>query len=171
MIALRQPGRNAPSSPSPSVRPLVRAWRALDTGGVGLLAASASAVCALLTGSAQAAQGSLATSDRLGTLFYSAAERAAIVSARQDEPDAPASPSQITVNGIVKRQGGPSTAWINGRAVVEGQPVPPATRLGVTQRGVTLDGTAVRVGESLDLSTRERSDIVAPGAVSTSGKK
>ena len=75
------------------------------------------------------------------------------------------------VNGVVKRHGGPSTAWVNGRAVVEGQPVPPATRLGVTARGVTLDGTAVRVGESLDLSTRERSDIVAPGAVTSRGKK
>ena len=113
----------------------------------------------------------MATTERLGTLFYSAAERAAIVSARQDEPDAPVSSSHVTVNGVVKRQGGPSTAWINGRAVVEGQPVPPATRLGVTERGVTLDGTTVRVGESLDLSTRERSDIVAPGAVTSRGKK
>ena len=125
----------------------------------------------LLVDSVVAAQVSLSADDRLGTLFYSAAERAAIVRARQDEPDAPASSSQITVNGVVKRHGGPSTAWVNGRAVVEGQPVPPATRLGVTARGVTLDGAAVRVGESLDMSTRERSDIVAPGAVTSRGKK
>lgn len=149
----------------------MRARLAERARALGCLGRWGSVLSVLLAGSALAAHASASAGERLGTLFYSAAERAAIVRARQDEPDAPASSSQITVNGVVKRHSGPSTAWVNGRAVVEGQPLPPATRLGVTARGVTLDGTAVRVGESLDLSTRERSDIVAPGAVTTRGKQ
>lgn len=169
MLAVRQPRSSLPLLPSSPTRRVMGGR--LAARALGCLLGWGSALSVLLAGSALAAQASVSAGERLGTLFYSAAERAAIVRARQDEPDAPASSSQITVNGVVKRHGGPSTAWVNGRAVVEGQPVPPATRLGVTARGVTLDGAAVRVGESLDMSTRERSDIVAPGAVTSRGKK
>ena len=171
MLAARPPRSSLPLSPPSPTRRVVGGRLAARALALVRLCGWGAVLSVLLAGSALAAQGAMSAGDRLGTLFYSAAERAAIVSARQDEPDAPASPSQITVNGVVKRQGGPSTAWINGRAVVEGQPAPPATRLGVTERGVTLDGTAVRVGESLDLSTRERTDIVVPGAITSGGKK
>lgn len=169
---------NRSSLPSSS-SPLSSSWRRLALGrlaarrlglrvsdGAGWVGVAG----ALLAGSALAAQGSILTSERLGTLFYSPSERVAIVRARQDEPEAPANSSLMTVNGVVKRHGGSSTAWVNGRAVLDGQRLSPVTRVGVTERGVTLDGKPVRVGESLDLSTRERSDIVAPGAVTTRSK-
>jgi hypothetical protein len=112
-----------------------------------------------------AAQAPHPPSERLGTLFYSAAERSAITSARQGQPDAAPSSSLMTINGVVKRKSGNSTAWVNGQAVRDGQPVPPAARLTTTGDGVLLDGQPVRVGETLDLTTLQRNDIVAPGAV------
>lgn len=111
----------------------------------------------------------------LGTLFYTAAERNAIVRARQGQGNIGATPEAtaatvpinpfMTINGVVKRKSGNSTVWINGQAVQEGQSMTPVTRLTPTDRGVTLDGKPVSVGETLDLTTHERSDIVAPGAV------
>ncbi|MBU3898052.1 MAG: hypothetical protein KJ614_03850 [Gammaproteobacteria bacterium] len=125
---------------------------------------------AMLAASVLASEVTVQPGERLGTLFYSPAERAVITRARQGlgqgqaESAAPIS-SLVTVNGVVKRQDGNSTAWVNGQAVQDGLSAPPANRVTSTGRGANLDGRPVRVGETLDLSTLERTDIVAPGAV------
>ncbi len=125
------------------------------------------AASALATEAPSPAQG-----ERLGTLFYSAAERSAIVLARQNETAAVVKPSSVVnVSGIVKRQHGNSTVWINGQAVPEGQTVAPAARTTISITGATLDGQHVRVGETVDIDTHERADIVAPGAVTIKGRK
>jgi len=124
---------------------------------------------AMLAGWVVAAEAPNPPGERLGTLFYSTAERNAVVRARQGNTDAKvdAAPvnSPMTVNGVVKRNSGHSTVWVNGQAVPEGQSVPPATRTSISASGATLDGKRVQVGETLDLTTLERSDLVAPGAV------
>ncbi len=152
-------------------RPPWARWRLLLLAllrrtGLGLLGI-------MLVGWAVAGEASNPAGDPLGTLFYSAAERNALVRARQGPTDTAGAPvsSLMTINGLVKRQSGNSTAWVNGQAVQDGQSVPPASRLTTTERGVTLDGKPVRVGETLDLTTLQRSDIVAPGAVTTRPSK
>lgn len=125
---------------------------------------------AMLAASVLASEVAVQPGERLDTLFYSPAERAAITRERQGlgqgqtKSAAPVS-SLVTVNGVVKRQDGNSTAWVNGQAVQDGQAAPPAHRVTSTGRGANLDGRPVPVGETLDLSTLERTDIVAPGAV------
>lgn len=112
-----------------------------------------------------------ATSDELGTLFYSPAERIAITRARDEgAQDGPQS-NQMVVSGVVKRQHAKSTAWINGEAVNDGKSVQSIRRVRITDKGVTLDGNPVRVGEKLELTTGQRSDIVEPGAVSVTRRK
>jgi hypothetical protein len=108
--------------------------------------------------------------DRLGTLFYSAAERSAISRERQGNTTAEVS-NVLNVTGIVKREHGNSTVWINHQPVAEGQSLPPTSRTTISATGVTLDGQRLRVGEGLDLTTHERTDIVRPGTVKTEGKK
>lgn len=110
---------------------------------------------------------------RLGTLLYSTAERDAMTRARQGDAEsgAPLRTSRMTINGVVRRERGHSTAWLNGHPVADGQTLPIAGRVGVGRSGATLDGKAVRVGESLDVITRERTDVVAPGAVTVRGRK
>lgn len=113
-----------------------------------------------------------APADRLGTLFYSPAERSAISLGRQGEAATTVEASSVVnVSGIVKRERGNSTVWINGRAVPEGQSVTPVARTTISITGVTLDGQHVRVGETVDINTHERTDIVAPGAVTIKSRK
>lgn len=120
-----------------------------------------------------AAEVAAAQGARLGTLFYSVAERQNIVRARAgDEPgDSPEAAQEISVNGIVKRQGKNSTAWVNGQPVREGEAFTPAQPLTITPGGIQLDGKNVKVGEKLDLVTRERTDVVPPGALTTRGTR
>lgn len=113
-----------------------------------------------------------AQGERLGTLFYSAAERSAIALERQGEAAAAVEASSVVnVSGIVKRERGNSTVWLNGRAVAEGQNMAPTARTTISIDGVTLDGQRVRVGEAVDINTHERTDIVAPGAVTIKKRK
>ncbi len=106
-----------------------------------------------------------------GTLFYSASERNAIAKARSGQTIAGQGSTTeqigttVHVTGIVKRGGGKSTAWINGQAVSEGQSLAPTAKTTISASAVTLDGQRVRVGEALDLQTRQREDVVNPGAV------
>lgn len=140
--------------------------RALVRASLPLIAA------ALVAGDAVAAPPTVdMADDALGTLFYSAAERAAIAQARHGEASAALFSTRMTINGLVKRAGGNSTAWVNGQAVVDGHTLRQAGKVTVQRNSVGLDGKSVRVGESLDLSTLDRTDIVAPGAVSVRGKK
>ncbi len=118
---------------------------------------------------AQGAEAIPPTKPSLGTLFYTSAERSSIARARRDaelgsQAGEPA-PNLVSVTGLVKRQGGHSTAWINGQAVREGQSIAQGQHLRTTPGGIRLDSTRVRVGETLDLNTHERTDLVQPGAV------
>lgn len=107
-----------------------------------------------------------ATADAgIGTLFYSAEERAAIVQARNGDKST-AVASGIAVSGLVKRADGKGTVWANGRAVPEGTPIPPVAAPGIRPDGVVIDGAKVRVGETLNPRTGERTDLLAPGALS-----
>lgn len=110
-------------------------------------------------------------SDDLGTLFYSTAERTAITRARVENTQDGPQGNQMVVSGVVKRQHSKSIAWINGEAVNDGQSAQSIRRVRVTDKGVTLDGNPVRVGEKLELTTGQRSDIVEPGAVSVTRRK
>jgi hypothetical protein len=105
----------------------------------------------------------------LGTLLYSNAERVGINRARlglaTEAGSAPEVLRQVTVNGIVKRQSGKNTVWLNGQALPDGETLPPIKTLIVTRNGVKLNGQLVRVGETLDLDTKVRADLVLPGAV------
>lgn len=128
-------------------------------------------VYALCVPALQAAQVTPASDATLGTLLYSHAERVAIDRARlglatdAGTGSAPEVLRQVTVNGIVKRQGGKNTVWLNGQPLPDGETLPPIKSLRATRNGIKLDGQPVRVGETLDLDTKTRVDLVLPGAV------
>jgi len=110
--------------------------------------------------------------ERLGTLFFSPAERAAIVAARRSAPSGVVNyGTSVSVSGLVKRGRQKSTAWINGQTVAEGQAVPAAGIPVISARGVTIDGQNVRVRETLDLESGARNDALPKGAVSIRRQK
>lgn len=115
----------------------------------------------LATASAQAQP------ERVGTLFYSPAERAGIVAARRaDQPGLTFSSTRVSLGGLVKRGRGKSTAWVNGQAVAEGQAVPAAGVPVISAKSVAIDDQPVRVRETLDLESGSVSDVLPPGAFS-----
>lgn len=78
--------------------------------------ASRAIVAALLL----AAQAAVAAEPALGTLFFSAEERARLDRLRRGEPElatAPAPGTGSAVTGFVKRSDGRHTVWIDGRPV------------------------------------------------------
>jgi hypothetical protein len=101
----------------------------------------------------------------LGPLLYTRQERAAIVQARAST-GADSGSRHMQVLGMVRRERAKGTAWINGKAVAEGQSLSPAKHTRITPAGVAIDGQLVRIGETLDLQSQKRSDLLAPGAVS-----
>ena len=108
-----------------------------------------------------------ASQERLGTLFFSPAERAAMVVARRGEQSGVINyGTSVSVTGLVKRGRQKSTAWINGQTVAEGQAVPAAGVPVIGAKSVTIDGQPVRVRETLDLESGARSDALPQGAVS-----
>lgn len=109
-------------------------------------------------------------SPRLGTLFYEPAERSAMVFARSGDAAGEFS-QQARVAGIVQRERGNSTAWINSQAVADGQSLPPSTRTGISASAVTLNGQRLRVGETLDFATGGTTDILPAGALTTKALK
>ena len=106
----------------------------------------------------------------LDTLVYSPAERDALVRERRAEAS-PGLSTRQRVSGIVQREHGRSTAWINQHAVAEGQSLPPAHSTSISATDVTLDGQRVRVGETLDLNTLERGTVISPQALTLKGRK
>lgn len=119
-----------------------------------------------------AAAGAQSGEDRMGTLFFSPAERAAVMAKRRGEPQGVVtSGTTVSVSGLVKRGGQKSTAWINGQTVTEGQAVPVAGIPVISARGVRIDGQDVRVRETLDLESGARSDALPKGAVSVRRQK
>lgn len=126
--------------------------------GVGLLGS-------LWLGFSQAAELLPRSETQVGTLFYSATERRHIDQARSGDPT-DAAPALVYVNGIVKRRGGLGSAWINGQPVAENQPVPAINGAAtISGAGIMVNGQPLRVGETLNLTTQQRSDVVAPGTV------
>ena len=120
-----------------------------------------------------AAEVSPVPGEPLQTLFYSASERSNVARIRSGiGPEVAPEVSQVVqVNGIVKRQGGRSTAWVNGLPVRDGDSIAPDQRVITTNGGIRLNGVPVKVGEALDLTTQARRDLVAPGAVTVRDKK
>lgn len=132
-------------------------------------AAGCALLLALLLPAAASAQSS---EERLGTLFFSPAERAAVMATRKGEQQGAINfGTSVSVSGLVKRGGQKSTAWINGQTVTEGQAVPAAGIPVISAKGVTIDGQDVRVRETLDLDSGARSDALPKGAVSVRRQK
>lgn len=120
----------------------------------------------------------------IGALFYSPAERTAIVAARTNGGSGDIGGemeggkkgeknfgTSVAVSGLVKRGSGKGTAWINGKAVAEGQAVPSAGIPVISPKSVIFDGQPVRVRETLDLESGLRTDALPPGAVSVKPSK
>jgi hypothetical protein len=96
----------------------------------------------------------------LGTLFYTVNQRLAISRARH--PETVLGVSDISqLQGVVRRSQGQGTVWVNGEALPESNVVAPRIK-GVD---AVIEGQRLRVGQSVNKSTGERSDIVDPGAV------
>jgi hypothetical protein len=135
------------------------------TSRILLRSASLFCVVQLLMPSALAQRGQ----ERLGTLFYSQAERSAIVAARKGEVSgaaAASASSALVLTGVVKRTGQKGTVWINGQPVAEGQAIPAAGVPKLETGRVIIDGQPVRVREGLDVESGARTDALPPGAVS-----
>ena len=96
----------------------------------------------------------------LQTLFYTPAQRQEMSRARLGLTGAQEATS-TRLDGVVLRAAGKSTVWLNQQAHREGQA--PAGPL----RGVDalVDGQRLRVGERVDKTSGERTDVLAPGAV------
>lgn len=106
-----------------------------------------------------------ATSADLETLFYTPAERIDISRSRQGLAGA-ANAASTRLNGVVRRAGGKSTVWINDQPYAEGS-LDAAPIKGVD---AIVQGRRLRVGESIDKTSGERTDVVAPGAVTVRSK-
>ena len=115
-------------------------------------------------------RGVLAADKLIGTVFYSPAERAALVAARKgvdEKTEGPekAESSRYTVSGIVIRGGGKSVTWLNGKPVVEtprDESLPP---IRVSRDRVVIDNKSVKVGETLDIISGERVSPLPADAV------
>ena len=101
------------------------------------------------------------TGAELDTLFYSPAQRADIVGARQPQSGVSVFGTVQQLTGVVRRSGGKSTVWVNGKPMPEGAAKTPPVQ-GVD---AVVDGKRLQVGESVDTLTGARGDVVTPGAV------
>lgn len=83
----------------------------------------------------------------IDTLFYSPAERAALIAARSGITQT----AIYSVDGIVQRGAGKSVAWVNGRAVpaIPQDAIIPSLVIG--RDHALIEGKAIKVGESLDI--------------------
>jgi hypothetical protein len=91
-----------------------------------------------------------ARAEPLGRLFFTPAQRTLLDRQRRSGSVDQATDVLARLDGIAVRSGGKPTVWINGRP----------------QRDAELDEAAnLRVGESINRVTREKNDVVAPGAI------
>lgn len=115
-----------------------------------------------------------AAAEPLGRLFLTPERRALLEHQRRTNVQETQSVEGTTVSldGIVTRTGGKATVWINGRPQHDAAPGA-SVRAGLSARDPTRATLAageetpadLRVGESINLATREKNDVVAPGAV------
>ena len=107
--------------------------------------------------------------DGLGRLFFAPAQRAQLDAARaardrrtplsaETEQAAPQGPDVVTYNGLVRRNDGKSTVWINGKPITERTRDSDVNVLGVRRDGSVsvavpqADRSAsLRVGQSMDV--------------------
>lgn len=115
----------------------------------------------------------------LGRLFLTVEQRAALDARRKARiPDKPAAAAVVespttTVDGLVRRQGGRSTVWINGLPNPEGvQPdgarVAPGRKDSPNVSITVGEGDRrfeLKPGQKLDRGTGEVSDVLGDGAV------
>lgn len=101
----------------------------------------------------------------LQTLFYTPAQRQDMSRSRLG-PEGAQGGATSHLNGVVHRAAGKGTVWINNQPHREGSaPVGPI-------RGVDalVEGRQLRVGESLDKASGERTDVLVPGALRVQSK-
>lgn len=92
----------------------------------------------------------------LGRLFFTPAQRAAWDQQRQLQPVAePGAAALLSMDGLVRRSSGRQTTWINGRASTEAAPLPAGVR-------------RLKVGETIDLESGERTDLLKGGRLAVS---
>lgn len=96
--------------------------------------------------------GDSAFANTIGTVFYSATERAALVAARSGVTQS----AIYTLNGITLRGEGKSVAWINGRAVTQVPQDAAIPTLVIARDHVLIEGKAIKVGETLDIISGQR---------------
>ena len=135
---------------------------------ISLAVVSLSALLALYPGTAAASQTS---TDNLGVLFYSPTERMTIVRGRSENTADEIPSSSLQLDGLVRRGQGKSTVWINSRPIPEERSITQKHAVAVTPAGVAVDGKPLRIGESVDLTTGQRSDLVPPGGFSVKKPK
>lgn len=89
-----------------------------------------------------------ASAETLGRLFFTREQRAALERQRQSgRGDVGVEEAEsIRLDGVIRDSSGRTRVWRNGRPDDAAQP-------------------AMKVGETLDVATGTRSDVVAPGAV------
>ena len=121
--------------------------------------------CLLVPLSWVAATGLAQTPESVGTLFFNAKERDAIVAGRNASTDQAPLPTVMSLSGVVTRSNGKSTAWINGQAVREGESPMPGVPLVIGHGVVKVNKHSLRIGESLDLTSQQRTDILPAQAV------
>jgi hypothetical protein len=98
-------------------------------------------------------QSSTAHANSIGTVFYSPAERTALVAARSGI----AQSAVYTLSGITRRGAGKSVAWINGRAVTQVPPDPGIPTLVIERDHILIENKVIKVGETLDIISGQRS--------------
>lgn len=109
---------------------------------------------------------------RLGTLIYSPQERTSISAARRVIQGATGSSgATISVGGLVRRDKGKGSAWINGQVVLEGQAVQSAGIPAIDKRDITIEGHRVRVRETVDIESGARVDALPAGSVNVKAGK
>ena len=117
----------------------------------------------------------------LGRLFFTPDQRAALDARRKarvpDRPNVITTVSPTTrLDGYVKRQGGRSTVFVNGDAVLEGTadaPVVDPERRGGRVPVTSGEGgqrVELRPGETLDRDTGQVRDVLGEGGRATKGK-
>ena len=123
----------------------------------------------------------LGIAEDLGRLFFTPEQRAALDARRKarvpDRPNVTTTVSPTTrLDGYVKRQGGRSTVFVNGDAVLEGTadaPVVDPERRGGRVPVTTGEGgqrIELRPGETLDRDTGQVRDVLGEGGRATKGK-
>jgi hypothetical protein len=110
-------------------------------------------------------------SQEFGRLFFTPEQRAALDARRKarvpDKPAAVVVASPTTkLDGYVKRSDGPSTVWVNGEPLPEGDGdaprIGPRVSISVGEGGRRA---ALRPGEVLDRGTGEVRDVIGDGEI------